>query len=109
MMVNLGEACFLVGQVGEALHGLLRAHFSIAHALQHREDSLCGHGRAPVVAICRVRHAFIAACMTVLRGTSKAAAARRQSSNSGAAFHSSPCQEPVLTWITPKSVCTGVL
>ena len=25
VMVDLGKACFLVGQVGEALHGLLRA------------------------------------------------------------------------------------
>ena len=96
MMVNLGEAGFFVGQLGQALHGLLRPQFSIAHALQHREDGLSGHDRAPVVAICRVRHAFIAACMTVFSGTSKAAAARRQSSNSGAAFHSSPCHEPVL-------------
>ena len=94
VVVDLGEACFLVGQLGQALHGLLRAQFSIAHALQHCQDRISGHDRAP--AGCRVRHAAIAACITVLRGTSKAAAALRQSSNSGAAFHSAPCQEPVL-------------
>ena len=57
----------------------------------------------------RVLQAASAACITVFSGTSKAAAARRQSSNSGEAFHSSPCQEPVLIWITPNSVSTGVV
>ena len=64
-MVILRGTGFLVGQVGEALHGLLPAQFSIARALPHCSDGFPGHGRAPVMAIYRVRHAFIAACMTV--------------------------------------------
>src|ERR1700742_2213570 len=106
MMIDLGETSFLVGQVGEALHRLFRAQAAIAHPLQHLENGLWVHDRDPASNVvlagsrrgCRVRHAANAACMTIFNGTPKAAAARRQSSNSGAAFHSSPCQEPVLMW-----------
>src|SRR5271156_2105430 len=112
MMVNLGKTCVLVGQVREPLHGLFRSQAPVAHPLQHLENGLWGHDLDPAGSCAltgRVRQAVSAACMTVFSETSKAAAARRQSSNSGAAFHSSPCQEPVLIWITPNSVSTGVV
>src|ERR1700759_4107430 len=104
MVIDLGKACLLVGQVGETLHRFFGAQASIAHPLQHLENGFRLHDRDPasnlVAAGCkppwRMRQAASAACMTVFRGTSNAAAARRQSSNSGAAFHSSPCPKPGL-------------
>src|SRR6201999_3789871 len=116
VVVNLGKPSFLVGQFRETFHRLFRMQGAVPYPLQHFQDGFRLHDRDPASRVVpagsrlvrRVCHAVNAACITTFSGTSKAAAARRQSSYSGAAFHSSPCQEPLLMWITPKSVCTGV-
>ena len=78
MMIDLGEARFLVRQVSQALHGLFGAEPPIPNPLQHLENRLCGHDRDPASSVAlagsrptwRVRQAAIAACITVFRGTS---------------------------------------